>query len=150
MDEYTFEELSAKTAVAANNLDLKPGQEEFVVPPSFEAASLTGDQGLTWAGVVLCNTEVVGLVRAIFDENASSELFESCLLRIAVDADWQGKGVGKFAISNLVSEAKRRGFSFIRTVWEAGDMGPGDFFTRIGFTPVGETEYGETIGEIQV
>jgi hypothetical protein len=29
-------------------------------------------------------------------------------------------------------------------------MGPGEFFARIGFTPSGETEYGELIGEIQV
>jgi hypothetical protein len=29
-------------------------------------------------------------------------------------------------------------------------MGPGEFFARIGFNPSGETEYGETIGEIKV
>jgi hypothetical protein len=29
-------------------------------------------------------------------------------------------------------------------------MGPGEFFERIGFEPVGETEYGEVIGAIDV
>ncbi|MEY4313325.1 MAG: hypothetical protein RLZZ319_834, partial [Actinomycetota bacterium] len=64
--------------------------------------------------------------------------------------EWQGKGVGRFAVQELLAEAQRRGFRRITVIWEHGEMGPGDFFTRIGFTPVGETEYGEVIGAIDV
>jgi diamine N-acetyltransferase len=38
----------------------------------------------------------------------------------------------------------------VNVIYEAGEGGPEAFFRRVGFEPVGETEYGEVIAEIRV
>ncbi len=72
------------------------------------------------------------------------------LWRINVDADDQGRGVGRFAVEALVEEAKARDVDHVNVIYEAGEGGPETFFHRVGFTPVGETAYGEVIAEIRV
>ena len=66
------------------------------------------------------------------------------------DAEAQGKGVGRFLAHALAEEAKRRGFDHITVLWEPGEEGPGEFFHRIGFTDIGETQYGDVIGSLQL
>jgi diamine N-acetyltransferase len=72
------------------------------------------------------------------------------LWRINVDADDQGRGVGRFAVAGLLEEARNRGMDHVDVIYEAGEGGPAAFFERVGFTPVGETEYGEVIAEIRL
>ncbi len=78
------------------------------------------------------------------------EHFRSVLWRINVDADDQGRGVGRFAVKGLIEEARNRGMDHVCVIYEAGEGGPQQFFERVGFTPVGETEYGEVIAEIRL
>ncbi|MDF2919694.1 MAG: family N-acetyltransferase [Microbacterium sp.] len=92
---------------------------------------------------------MVGFVSAGFDPDAPHEHFRSVLWRINVDADDQGRGVGRFAVEQLVDEARKRGFDCLNVIYEAGEGGPEAFFTRVGFTPVDETEYGEVVAEIR-
>ena len=47
-------------------------------------------------------------------------------------------------------EARQRGFDTVTVIWETGEDGPGEFFRRIGFVEIGETEYGEKIGALHV
>ena len=56
------------------------------------------------------------------------------------------KGIGRFAVDAVVDEAVNRGFDEVVAIWEDGDLGPGKFFTAMGFEVVGETQYGEVIG----
>ena len=150
MTDFHLEELSARTIVAANALTLRPGQQDFLSPVSYSLADAFTNPLTTWSRVVLSGETVVGFIRGNFDPEHPREEFRSCLWRINVSADWQGKGVGRFALQELLAEAKRRGFLRINVIWERGEMGPGEFFKRIGFTEVGETEYGEVIGAISV
>lgn len=149
MSELSVVELSAATIVAVNNLSLKPGQEQYLAPVSYGIAATVIDPQTSWQRVVLDDGEVVGFVSASFDEQAPEEHFRSVLWRINVDADDQGRGVGRFAVDALIAEARRRGMQRIAVIYEAGDAGPEAFFRRVGFTPVGETEYGEVIAEIR-
>jgi len=150
MTEFRLDELSAQTIVAANNLTLRPGQQNYISPVSYSMADAFTNPSTTWARVVLSGDTVVGFIRGNFDPAHPREEFRACLWRINVAAEWQGQGVGRFAVAALLDEARSRGFQRITAIWESGDMGPGEFFTRIGFTPSGETEYGELIGEIKV
>ncbi|MEL5992249.1 GNAT family N-acetyltransferase [Microbacterium phosphatis] len=143
-------ELSAATIVAVNTLSLKPGQEQFLAPVSYGIAATVINPAKAWQRVVLDGDDVVGFVSASFDEEAPDEHFRSVLLRINVDADDQGRGVGRFAVEALVEEARRRGLDHLTVIYEAGADGPEAFFHRVGFTPVGETEYGEVVAEIRV
>ncbi|MEV8169891.1 GNAT family N-acetyltransferase [Microbacterium sp. NPDC077486] len=150
MSELRMVELSAATIVAVNNLSLKPGQEQFLAPVSYGIAATVINPQTSWQRVILDRNEVVGFVSANFDDEAPEEHFRSVLWRINVDADDQGRGIGRFAVENLIDEARSRGVDHVNVIYEAGEDGPEAFFRRVGFTPVGETAYGEVIAEIRV
>jgi len=147
MGELRLEELSASTIVAANNLSLRRGQEQFVTPPSYAIADAFIDPLTSWPRVVVDGDKVVGFVRGNFDANASQEEFRSCIWRVSVAGDEQGQGIGRFAVKALAEEARSRGFDRITAIWEEGDDGPEQFFLKVGFRIVGETQYGEKLGE---
>lgn len=150
MADLRLEELSATTIVAVNNMSLKPGQEEFLSPVSYGIAATVVNPQTSWQRVVLDGDDIVGFVSANFDPDFPQEHFKSVLWRINVDADDQGRGVGRFAVEGLLKEARERGMERVNVIYEAGEGGPEAFFKRVGFTPVGETEYGEVIAEIHL
>jgi diamine N-acetyltransferase len=148
MAELRLEELSASTIVAVNNMSLKPGQEEFLSPVSYGIAATVVNPQTSWQRVVLDGDAIVGFISANFDADFPQEHFRSVLWRINVDADDQGKGIGRFAVEALLAEARERGMDHVDVIYEAGEGGPAAFFERVGFQAVGETEYGEVIAEI--
>ena len=150
MAELRLEELSASNIVAANALSLKPGQEQFITPVSYSAAAAVNDPSTTWQRVVADGDDVVGFVMGSFDANAEHEEFTSILWRINVDADDQGRGIGTFAVRALAEEARARGKARLFVIWEQGELGPEAFFVRSGFKPIGETQYGEIIGALEL
>lgn len=150
MGELRLEELSAKTIVAANNLTLRRGQEQFVTPPSYAIADSFLNPVTSWPRVVLEGDKVVGFIRGNFDPEALQPEFRSCVWRVTVASDAQGTGVGKFAVWALADEARSRGFERLTAIWEPGEDGPEQFFLRVGFSIVGETQYGESIGELKL
>lgn len=150
MSQLRLEELSAATIVAVNSLGLKPGQEQFVTPVSYSAAAAVTPIGSAWQRVVLDGDRVVGFVHGNFDPDAKEEEFRAALWRINVDAEAQGMGVGRFAVAALIDEARTRGVGRLTVLWERGEDGPEVFFLRMGFVPVGETQYGEVIGAIDL
>lgn len=150
MGELRLEELSAKTVVAANGLTLRPGQEQFVTPVSYSVADAIINPVTSWPRVVLDGDEVVGFIRGNFDPEAEQEEFRSCIWRINVAADAQGMGVGRFAVRALADEARSRGFTRLTVIWEPGEEGPEQFFLHMGFKVVGQTQYGENIGALEL
>ena len=126
---------------------MRRGQEQFVTPPSYAIADAFIDPLTSWPRVVVDGDKVVGFIRGNFDPNASQEEFRSCIWRVSVSGDAQGMGVGRFAVKALAEEARSRGFDRITAIWEEGDDGPEQFFLKVGFTVVGETQYGEKLGE---
>ena len=150
MGELRLEELSAQNIVAANTLSLKPGPEAFVAPVSYAVAVSVINPATAWQRVVLLDGQVAGFIHGNFDPDSMHDEFKACIWRINVDADVQGQGVGKFAAEALAKEARDRGFDRITVIWESGEEGPEAFFHRIGFTDVGETQYGEVIGALQL
>ncbi|WP_043993457.1 GNAT family N-acetyltransferase [Leifsonia xyli] len=150
MAELRLEELSARTVVAANALTLKPGQEQFVAPVSYSAEAAVADPSTSWQRVVLDGDDVVGFIMGDFNPHAQHEEFQAILWRINVEAGEQGRGVGTFAVLALADEARARGHQRLSVIWEAGEEGPEQFFLRSGFRPVGETQYGETIGALEL
>ena len=150
MAELRLEELNATNVVAANNLSLKPGQEQFLAPVTYAAETAVLDPSTAWQRVALMGDQVVGFIHGNFDPDNEHEEFRACIWRINVDAEVQGKGVGRFLDHALAEEAKRRGFDRITVLWEPGGEGPGEFFHRIGFHDIGETQYGDVIGALEL
>lgn len=104
----------------------------------------------SWPRVVLDGDRVVGFIRGNFDPDAINEEFRSCVWRVTVAADAQGTGVGRFAVLALAKEAKDRGFTRLTALWEPGEMGPETFFLRLGFKIVGQTQFGENMGALDL
>ena len=150
MDDLRLVELSAATIVAVNSLSLKPGQEQFLAPVSYGVAATVMNPQTSWQRVVLDGDRVVGFIHGNFDPEAQQEEFRAALWRINVDAEAQGKGVGTFAVQALIEEARSRGVDRLTVLWERGEDGPEEFFLHVGFTPIGETPYGEVIGAIEL
>lgn len=150
MSELRLEELSASNIVAVNTLSLKPGQEQFVAPVTYAAEATVINPATTWQRAVLLDGKVVGFIQGNFDPDETRDELRSCIWRINVDADAQGKGVGRFAIAAATEEARSRGFDRITVMWEPDVAGPGEFFHRMGFTDIGESAYGDIIGELAV
>src|SRR6478735_9819217 len=101
MGDLRLVELSASTIVAVNNMSLKPGQEEFLSPVSYGIAATVVNPQTTWQRVVLDDDQVVAFISGNFDLDDPQEHFRSVLWRINVDADDQGKGIGRFAVGAL-------------------------------------------------
>ncbi len=150
MATLVLEELNARNISAANSLTLKQGQERFVAPLSYSMAEPFVNQATAWPRVVLEDGKVVGFIQGNFDPEADREEFRCCIWRINVSAEAQGHGIGRFAVEQLADEARRRGFQRVTVIYEAGDQGPEQFFLRIGFTPIGETDYGEVIAALDL
>ena len=148
--DLRLEPLSATTAVAANSLTLKPGQEQFAVPDSYAGAEQTVSPSAAWPRVVLDGDEVVGFIKGSFDAEESRPEFRCCIWQINVSATAQGRGVGRFAVHGLADEARGRGFDRLTVIWEGGDAGPEAFFLAVGFRSIGETRFGETIGALDL
>jgi len=146
MGALRLEELSARTAAAANGLTLRRGQEQFVTPPTYEIADAYLDPVASWPRVVVEDDEVVGFIRGNFDPDNSQEEFRSCVWRVTVAGEKQGRGIGRFAVLSLADEARDRGFTQLTALWEPGDEGPDRFFRAIGFVVLRETQYGENFG----
>ncbi|PPF88670.1 GNAT family N-acetyltransferase [Subtercola sp. Z020] len=150
MSELRLEELSATTIVAANTLTLKPGQEQFVAPVSHSIAEAYVNPATAWPRVVLDGDDVVGFIMGNFDPDSPHDEFRGCIWRMNVAAESQGRGVGRFAVTALAEEARSRGFDQLTVMFEPGELGPEAFFTAVGFTPIGETQYGETIAALKL
>ena len=67
MADLRLEELSARTAAAANGLTLRRGQEQYVTPPTYAIADAYVDPITSWPRVVLDGDEVVIVARSGFE-----------------------------------------------------------------------------------
>ena len=150
MPTLRLEPLNATNIVAANSLTLKPGQEAYATPTSYAQAEHTVNPSAAWPRVVLEGDEVVGFIKGNLDPDEPREEFRCCVWSINVKASAQGRGVGRFAIQGLAEEARKRGFTRLTVIWERGEEGPEPFFLSVGFTPMGETQYGEVIGAMEL
>lgn len=146
MATLRLEELSAATALAANSLTLRSGQDQFLTPPTYALADSYTDPSASWPRVVLDGDEVVGFVRGNFAPEDPQEEFRAAVWLVTVAGELQGRGIGSFAVRALASEAKTRGFAQITALWEPGEDGPDRFFRALGFTVLRETQYGENFG----
>jgi len=150
MADLRLEELSAANAVQAKSLELRPGQEEFANPATYVAAEPQVDPAKAWLKVIVRDGEVVGMVRAYFDDSYPDEEMRSCVWNITVSASAQGAGVGRFAIDAIIDEARARGNTALTVMWDGAAEGPGEFFTRMGFVDSGASAYGDRIGRMSL
>jgi diamine N-acetyltransferase len=141
-------ELTVDNLPAAVSFPLKPGQEKFVAPVVNSIAEAYVNP-TAWPRVIYDDDEVVGFIMGNFDPDNEIEAFRAGIWRLNISADAQGRGVGRFAVEQLASEARARGVTRITVLWEPGEAGPEAFYLRLGFEPQGEL-FGEIVGALEL
>ncbi|MFI9050862.1 GNAT family N-acetyltransferase [Streptomyces sp. NPDC053427] len=70
----------------------------------------------------------------------------SGMWRLAIAADEQGRGYGRFAVESVDAEVRRGGGTRFTVTWHPGD-GPEAFSLGLGFRPTEEKSGKEAVGE---
>jgi len=141
--------LTRENLDAAVELPPKPGEPANVAPVVYSIAEAYVNP-TAWPRVILDGDLVVGFVMANWDPQNELEAFRAGIWRLNVADEAQGRGVGRFAVEQVVAEAKRRGVERITVLWEPGGDGPEGFYLKLGFQPTGEELFGEIVGALDV
>src|SRR3954471_21796545 len=114
--ELRLEELSSDNLPGLRDLRLAAGQERYVAPvlESIAEAYVTPT---AWPRAIVDDDGVVGFVMANWDPENELEAFRAGIWRLNVDQKAQGRGVGRFAVSEVAAEARRRGVGRITVLW---------------------------------
>jgi diamine N-acetyltransferase len=83
---------------AACKLELRPDQEGLVAPVAWSLADDYTMPDIAWPRLVYAGDQLVGFIMAAFAVGHENPLFHSYLWRLAIGAEHQGKGYGRFAV----------------------------------------------------
>ncbi len=87
---------------------------------------------ISWHFVALSDSKIVGCVLLVpLDE----EFKKGQLIQMAIETDWQGKGLGKQLVQNLLQFSKNKGFNEI-IIHSRADVT--SFYEALGFSVYGE------------
>ncbi|RPK78995.1 hypothetical protein EES46_33055 [Streptomyces sp. ADI98-10] len=109
-----------------------------------------------WPRLICDGDRAVGFVMAYFglkfdsDADVPDAPPRSGLWRLAVAADEQGRGYGRFAVGAVNEELRRRGGTVSTVTWKPGGGGPEEFCLRLGYRERGLTHDGEHLGDLDL
>lgn len=141
-------ELSAENLAAALRIPPAVGEKANVAPVVYSIAEAYVTP-TAWPRLIADNDDIVGFVMANWDPDHEIEAFRAGVWRLNVADEAKGRGIGRFAVEQVASEARRRGIEKITVLWEPGPDGPEQFYLRLGFRKTGEL-FGEIVGELDV
>ncbi|GGS85474.1 N-acetyltransferase [Planobispora rosea] len=146
-----LEKVTPENVRAACDMKLRPGQERFVAPVAQSLAEAYAQPDIAWPRLVFDGDELVGFVMAFLDVRLNpgdpEDHLRSGLWRLAIAADRQGLGYGRFAVEAVCEELRRRGKTRVTVTWVPGDDGPEPFYLKLGFRRTGEMSDDEIVGE---
>lgn len=143
-----LEKVTPENVAAACRLKVAPGQEEFVAPVAHSLAEAYASPEQAWPRLICEGDRVVGFVMGGFDPDPPLEAFRCGIWRLAIAADAQGMGYGRFGVEAVKAEARRRGEPRLTVSWRPGEGGPEAFYLRLGFRPTGEMLESEILAEL--
>lgn len=156
-EQLRLEKVTPDNVLDACRLRVAPEQERFVAPVARSLAEAYADPGTAWPRLVFDGDRLVAFVMAFFDVRFGpvgraepADRLRSGLWRLAVAADEQGKGYGRFAVNTVCEEILRRGQQRVTVSWGQGEHGPEEFYLRLGFRTTGETSGDQVIGEMDL
>jgi diamine N-acetyltransferase len=137
------------------NLAVHPNQEAHVAPNVFTLAQAAFEKGWQCRGVLADGTPaglaVVRVMEASDQQGPAAHLpitGEPFLLRFMVDARWQGRGVGRRALLEILQWCRQFPTATrLFVTHELGPAHPGPFYAACGFLPTGEMLNGEVLLE---
>ncbi|MGW4527654.1 GNAT family N-acetyltransferase [Amycolatopsis sp. NPDC004378] len=141
-------EITDENRDAVCALRVHPRQERFVssVAKSLADAAST-PEAEPWYRAVYVGDEPVGFVMLSWDvpPGRPGILGPYYLWRLIVDARYQGWGIGRAVLAQVVALVRADGATELLTSHQPGDDGPGAFYRKLGFVPTGEIDDGEPV-----
>src|SRR5687768_8715847 len=115
LEPVTTENLAEAVRVA-----VRPDQEAFVAPVVQSLAEAYTQPDVAWPRLVRDDGRAVAFVMAAFEPTSEIDFFRAGVWRLNVAADAQGQGYGRFAVTEVAREARRRGEQRITVLWVPG------------------------------
>lgn len=149
LDPVTPDNFAAVCAIT-----VRPDQAHLVSPVAESLAEAYVQRETAWPRAIVDGDEVVGFVMAFLDipwdpEKDPSDI-RSGLWRLNISADHQSKGYGRFAVTAVTAELRRRGASHAYVTWHPGPGTPEPFYLGLGFRPTGEMSGDETVAALDL
>ncbi len=109
---------------------------EVLVPPT-----VRGNRLEPWYRAITADGELVGCVMMVEPHAARPHPY---LWRLVIDVRHQGRGIGRRALEQIITERRAAGFDAITVSYVADQPGaPARFYERLGFVRTGRVDDGE-------
>ena len=147
----SLREITAGTVRQVTGLSVREDQMRFVASNAVSLAEALFYQE-AWYRAIYSGEELAGFV-LIYDESLlvpAPEEPEAGLWRFMIDARFQGQGIGKAALRQVIEHVRSKGiFTRFGTSFVPGPGSPEQFYLGMGFRPNGNVdEQGEVVLEL--
>jgi diamine N-acetyltransferase len=148
--DVSLREITEDTVIPVIKLSVAEGQRGFVAPNAVSLAQALFSRA-AWYRAVYLGDEPAGFVM-LHDESLLDPPKpdpEVGVWRLMVDERFQGRGVGREAMRQVVAHVRGKGAC--RSLWVSYVPGPGcpePFYRGLGFLPTGRTEGDEVVLEL--
>jgi diamine N-acetyltransferase len=131
---------------AVRALRVRRDQKQFVasVSQSLEEAAEKPETN-PWYRALYSGDEPVGFVMLSWRPPAGLYKGRHFIWRLLVDKRYQGRGIGREALTQIADLVRADGATELLTSYEPGDGEPWPFYRKFGFEPTGEIDDGEIV-----
>ncbi len=146
----TLREITAETVRAVINLSVAESQKGFVAPNAVSLAQALFAPD-AWYRAIYSGEELAGFVM-LEDESLLSpppSQPEVGVWRFMIDAKFQGRGIGRAALLQVIEHARRKNlFTKLELSFVPGPGCPEPFYLRLGFRHTGRVDGNEVVLEL--
>ena len=141
-EQVTLREVTRETLRGVLRLKVRPDQERFVASNAVSIAQAHFYPETAWFRAIYAGDTPVGFLMLEVDEEEPGYY----LWRFMIDAEHQGRGVGRCALELLFDHVRTLpGGTVLYLSCVPGDGSPGPFYEKIGFAYTGEEHDGELV-----
>ena len=149
-DLVTLREITSETVIPVIKLAVAERQKSFVAPNAVSLAqALFSDEA--WYRAIYVGDEPAGFVM-LADESLRAlppEQPKVGVWRFMVDARFQGRGVGRAALLQVIEHVRAKGlFESLELSFVPGPGSPESFYRSLGFRHTGRVEHDEIVLEL--
>jgi diamine N-acetyltransferase len=146
----TLREITAETVRKITDLEVRPDQRRFVAGNAVSLAEALFSRE-AWYRAIYAGDSPAGFVM-LYDETLRSEPPgepKVGLWRFMVDHRFQGQGVGRAALEQVIEHVRGRGvFRVLELSYVPGPGSPEAFYLAAGFRHTGREDDGEIVLEL--
>ena len=145
----TLREITFETVIPVTRLAVAESQKGFVAPNAISLAQALFCEE-AWYRAIYCGEDLAGFVM-LEDESLRAEppgQPEMGVWRLMVDARFQGRGIGRAALQQVIEHARRKGFTRLQLSYVPGPGCPEPFYLGLGFRHTGRVDGDEIVLEM--